>query len=413
MKTCLPLLLLAILAAPARAELLDNPGFESGDFSSWLTFGPGWRTSAGDDARSGAFGVVNDVSEWHLPEEQWRGVYQDVPVLPGETYSAEVFVRAVNIAHSESWLEVKWKDADGALVGLTHQSAHVAADQLFSPLSLPELVAPAGAVSASVNAVVFMTNLPPEGESDFHIFDDFSFVQLPPNPVTNRSFETGDLAGWSSFGQGWRTGVGGDAASGAFGLVNDVLDSDSDSYRGVFQNIPVLPGTTYVASVSIRTLNLESSESWLEVQWLDPQSNFIAQAQTAHITNDQSFTRTSLPNLLPPDGAAFASLRGIVFMAAPPALDADFHIFDDFSFTPQTPSADPVPLQLSLSDPATLVLQWETVDSGFVLESCADLAAPAWTPVPATPAFADGHWVVSLSASDPATFYRLNKNESP
>ena len=410
MKAWLPFLALAAFASSAPAELLSNPGFESGSLEAWETFGPGWRTSAGADARSGGFGVVNDVSEWHLPEDQWRGIYQNVPVTPGETYSASVFVRAVNVAYSESWLEIKWRNAEGAEVGSARQSDHVAADQPFSSLALPALVAPAGAVSASVNAVVFMASLPPEGETDFHVFDDFSFVQLPPDPVANRSFESADLSGWLSFGAGWRLGIGDDARSGIYGLVNDVLPGHTgENWRGVYQILPVTPGETYAASVYIRTLNIESSESWLEIQWLDAASNLIHQVQSERVAADQPFSRVELSSLLAPPNAAWAGIRGVVHMLDLPSIDADFHIFDDFSFAPQAPLPDPVPLQLALSPAGSLVLHWETVDPGFVLEACADLAAPAWTSVPAAPAFAEGRYVVTLSPDASQSWFRLNK----
>jgi hypothetical protein len=40
-------------------------------------------------------------------------------------------------------------------------------------------------------------------------------------------------------------------------------------------------------------------------------------------------------DVVAPVGAVSASIRGIVFMPTPPAVDTDFHIFDDFSIVPE------------------------------------------------------------------------------
>lgn len=401
----LALALVAVLASPSPAELLSNRGFETGDFTGWLTFGQGWRIGAGADAQAGSYGAVNDVLGSDV--DPWRGIYQNVPVVAGETYSASVYVRTLNLESSESWLEIAWKDVAGATVGAVRQSAHVAGDQLFAQVELPTLIAPAGAVTASVNGIVFMA-APPATDADFHVFDEFSFVQLPPNPVANRSFESGDLAGWSTFGQGWRIGAGGDALSGLYGLVNDVLDSDVDEFRGLFQVLPVATGTTYVASVQIRALNLESSESWLEIQWLDGVGALLGQAQSPHVVADQPFTLVELRTLEPPPDAVSISVRGIVQMHSPPGANADFHVFDDFSFLPQA-EPDPVYLSIAPADGNHVVLSWDTPSSGYIPQATLDLIAPSWTNVPGIPTGVEGHWTLTLAKEASKSSYRLLK----
>ena len=386
------------------AELLSNRGFETGDFTDWATFGQDWRISTGADAFSGTCGAVNDVLTSNVDE--WRGVVQNVPVVAGETYAASVYIRAMNIENSASWLEIQWLDAGGTLIKQL-QSSRVEADQPFTPVELPAMIAPAGAVTASIRGIVHMT-APPATNTEFHSFDEFSFVQLPPNPVTNRSFETGDLAGWSIFGQGWRTGMGGDAFSGLYGAVNDVLDSNVDEFRGVFQILPVTTGQTYVASVYIRTLNLESSESWLEIQWLDSEGHLINQVQSSHVTADQPFTLVELRSLEPPPGAVSIGVRGIVQMHEPPVEGADFHIFDDFSFQPQA-NPDPVYLSIVSTNDNAVVLSWETPASGYWPQSTPDLLTPAWTNVAGTPVNAGGHWTITITKETPKASFRLRK----
>lgn len=416
MNKWISMLMLAALASVSRAELLTNPGFETGDLTGWEAFGPGWRTSTDSDARTGEYGIVNDVTDWQAPEEQWRGIFQNVPVVPGETYELSAYIRAVNILHSESWLEIKWKNAEGLEIeGTQRQSIHVTADQPFTPLTLSSLIAPAGAVSASVNAVVYMIDLPPTGEDDFHIFDDFSFIQLPANPVQDRSFESGvlDESAWSTFGAGWRLGVGGDAHSGVFGAVNDVLSSQAgEEWRGIYQFLPVTPGQTYAASVYIRTLNVESSESWLEVQWLDADSNFISQVQSDYVTADQPFTLVELSPLTPPANAAYANLRGVVRMFALPVENEDFHIFDDFSFRAVEAPVF-VPLDIAFSTESGIVISWADSAEERVLESSPALMDPEWTPVADAPEVVAGRRVVTLSSGVPSSFFRLTRPLNP
>lgn len=470
---------------------LSNPGLES-DFTDWLTFGQGWRIGGGGDANSGSKGAVNDV----LPSDtdEFRGLFQNVPVGAGWLYRASVHIRGVVLESSESWLEIQWLNNAGGVIS-QEKTTNIAADQVYSESALDNLVAPAGAVTASVRAIVRMLNAP--SDTDFHLFDDFNFgliqaavngslgagainvtstttvtgsggsgdgdyefrqnggsgsvsigasgnprtltpvsvgtaiiqvrrlgslgfadspwmsagtltinkaapavsawptagaiaegqplassalsggsasvpgsfvfvnPQLKPSAGTanqsvrfvpvddnnytsvvgsvsvtvnapvasglsNPGFEN-DFTDWSTFGQGWRIGAGADANSGSKGAVNDVLSSDVDNFRGVFQNVPISEGASYRASVYIRGVLIESSESWLEIQWLDSGNGVIAQDKITNVTADQGFTLSALDGMIAPAGAVQASVRGIVNMVSPPG-DTDFQMFDDFNF---------------------------------------------------------------------------------
>lgn len=152
------------------------------------------------------------------------------------------------------------------------------------------------------------------------------------NLLTNPDFESGDLTGWATFGQGWRTGSGGDAHGGTWGVVCDVLSTDGDEWRGLLQAVPVSEGQLYEYLAYQRIVIPESSESWLELQWLNDVGGVISQTQTVHLSAEQSYTLTGFEPLMAPGGAVTASVRAIVHMTSAPAVNGDFHTFDDFSF---------------------------------------------------------------------------------
>ena len=168
---------LALAASTASANLVDNYGFETGDLTDWDSFGLGWRTGTGADAYEGTYGLVCDVLDWHTGEE-WRGVYQSVPVTSGLSYDAGVFIRTVNLDVSISFLELQWLDDVGGVIS-QETSASVTSDQAFTLMEIQNVTAPVGAVEASLRGIVQMQSLPSTGDSDFHIFDNFTMTAIP------------------------------------------------------------------------------------------------------------------------------------------------------------------------------------------------------------------------------------------
>ena len=159
-----------------RANLLTNPGFETGDFTGWSTFGPGWRISGGADANTGSFGVVDDIFATDTPG--FRGVSQVIPATPGTEYTGGVWIRGVNIetGNTEAWLELQFLDgSNGVLLQL--QSAHVTADQPFTFMSIASAVAPLGTVNVRVQGIAWEISEP--ANTNFPIFDDFQLAVVP------------------------------------------------------------------------------------------------------------------------------------------------------------------------------------------------------------------------------------------
>ncbi|MBN1270452.1 MAG: PEP-CTERM sorting domain-containing protein [Kiritimatiellae bacterium] len=172
----------------AQANLLVNPGFETGDFTGWSPGTTGWRASdyAADTYGESLWGAVDDVLPEHDPATQdWRILDQLVSVIEGRSYSGGVYIRAalVEADASESWFEVQWLNGLGETMwGFGYGTAHVTADQDFTYAGMTDMIAPAGAVQASVRGVVHMLSQP--DDADYHVFDDFDFDETIPEPTT-------------------------------------------------------------------------------------------------------------------------------------------------------------------------------------------------------------------------------------
>ncbi len=165
---------LMVSAAMASANLLINPGFETGDFTGWTQ--GGWYNGTGGDAHSGVYGAcfaisTNNVGENYYVAEQW------VPVTGGESYDLSGWVRiAGNPTTSESFLELRWLNASGGSEG-QFGTTHVAVQQDYALSSLLGQTAPANAVTARVALVVHTTDTPTDWA--WHTFDDISFAAVP------------------------------------------------------------------------------------------------------------------------------------------------------------------------------------------------------------------------------------------
>jgi len=362
-KIILSWLCIAAFGSSVQADLMSNAGFEDGDFSNWSTFGGSWRTSTGGDAHSGTYGAVDDILT--TTTDTWQGVYQDIPVIAGNLYRGHAYIRAVSVDTTASYFEIKYLDGSGSVLS-QHQSTEVNADQAYTLAEVSSALAPANAVTARVSGVVYMSSTP--ADTDYHLFDDFVFTNITPPfaPLNNPGFETGTLTNWGSFGQGWRTGGGEDAHHGSWGAVNDVLTNHVDEWRGIYQTVAVMAGLNYYTGVDIRAVNVESSESWLEIQWYNSSGGFISQLNTTHVDASQSFTLSKLDNIVAPANAVTASVRGIVHMLSAPSGDTDFHVFDDFYFL------RPVDLEIDMEASHDLVGANQYVTYTFVVTNNSD-----------------------------------------
>ena len=172
---------LLVTAGLAAANLLTNPGFETRASTGWgrggLYTGPGPRPPCAPAA--GAYAVPSGS-----PAGDYYVALQYVPVTAGQTYEASMWNRTVIFNTSESFMEVVFHDSSGGWVGQT-ATTPVTLTTAYTEYSLDALLAPAGAVTASVRAVVHTTGSSATTDNAWHTFDDFNFDVIPePGTLT-------------------------------------------------------------------------------------------------------------------------------------------------------------------------------------------------------------------------------------
>jgi hypothetical protein len=156
--------------------------------------------------------------------------------------------------------------------------------------------------------------------------------------LTNADFEAGSMAGWETFGIGWRTSsfsneVSVDAHSGVFGLVNDVKKDDKEEWRGVSQAIPVRKGDVCSATAWIRAFNARHAEGMLEFHFLDEDRKVIDFMQSEIVSGEEPYRQVDIQDATAPKNAEWLLVRGVVHMKAPPPGEEEFIMFDDFQVT--------------------------------------------------------------------------------
>lgn len=153
--------------------------------------------------------------------------------------------------------------------------------------------------------------------------------------VRNTGFEAGDFRDWQIDGEGWRVSpFFRDSHRGSFGAVNDVWTNGVAEYRVVRQEVKASAGKAYQASVWLRAVCVEGTESFLEIQFMDKGGAVLRQFQSEHVTHDQDYKLMTATNMVAPDGTDRVSVRGVVHIITQPVIDTDYHCFDDFDFRP-------------------------------------------------------------------------------
>lgn len=117
---------LTVLSSNDQANYLGNPGFETGSFSPWINYGFSAIHSTNDfyegaTARVNAHSGIRSLQTYNGGGE-YNGVYQDIPVNPGDTFAADgwALTPAVNplFGGNVAWIEVTFRNVNGDVLGL-------------------------------------------------------------------------------------------------------------------------------------------------------------------------------------------------------------------------------------------------------------------------------------------------------
>ncbi|HET7623729.1 MAG TPA: family 16 glycosylhydrolase [Verrucomicrobiae bacterium] len=116
----------------SAANLLDNPGFETGSLSGWTSFGANTYV----ESNSGVPHSGNNYFKIYQAfngQVNYNGIYQDVPSAPGSTYTANGWAYTASgdalAGQNLAWLEVSFRDAYGNNLAL-YRSAAISTNQI-------------------------------------------------------------------------------------------------------------------------------------------------------------------------------------------------------------------------------------------------------------------------------------------
>jgi hypothetical protein len=141
------------------SNIVANPGFENGTGSNatgWTTSGSQPPVRVSTDANSGTFSmqlfVTNTTSTPGTSEiDQNVGAAGGSPVIAGQAYTFSF--RAKKISSGVSYVQnygITWLNGSGGTVGSVGLTGFSAGNGAWLPTTVPNLIAPPGAVNASL-----------------------------------------------------------------------------------------------------------------------------------------------------------------------------------------------------------------------------------------------------------------------
>lgn len=180
------------LAGAASANMLTNPGFETGDFTGWNSYGSWTVSNTPADVHSGTYAAdltLTVASGATSSSSTWNGLYQNVsdPTAAGQSFNASAWIStSATNGYSQAYFQVQFQNSTG---GVLQQSVTtpVTVDQAYAQYALSNLVAPTGTAIIQVQGVVEALTgaTAPSGNTSQTYFDDFSLTPTPvPEPAS-------------------------------------------------------------------------------------------------------------------------------------------------------------------------------------------------------------------------------------
>jgi hypothetical protein len=181
--------LFAGVSSIASANLLNNPGFDTGDFTGWAT----WGTSEGGNAVAGAEISTQYKSSpnsaklwaWGNTGEASAGIWQNFSVSEGNTYYINAYLKSLSSNEplrdgADAWVALEWYGDSGSQIGSTIDSTHLNfANDAWQLFQISD-TAPTGAVTGRILLRMYDPGLG-QGDGRAVYFDD-AYADITPIP---------------------------------------------------------------------------------------------------------------------------------------------------------------------------------------------------------------------------------------
>ncbi|MGC8623979.1 MAG: PEP-CTERM sorting domain-containing protein [Phycisphaerae bacterium] len=172
------------LVGAASANMVTNPGFETGDFTGWSSYGSWYVSNNPNDVHSGTWAAVNSLTvSAGTTSTTYSGLYQNITdtTAAGQAFNASAWIStAATNGYSEAFFQVQFQNSSGNVLQ-QDVTTPVTVDQAYAQYTLSNLVAPSGTTIIQVQGVVEGIGglTATSSNTGYTRFDDFSLTPVP------------------------------------------------------------------------------------------------------------------------------------------------------------------------------------------------------------------------------------------
>jgi len=276
----------------SSSNLISNADFEGGNLNGWS--GSGKINSAFSYNGTYALALTGKSTGY-------VSAYQHVKdkIIAGKEYSFSAWLSTRNMSTGKYLLQIRWYDTSGAQIGATKSFGAVTGNTSYSKKSI-SVVAPSYATSARLQLQASKAN-------GIAYIDDVSISNgsttgstgsggstgdstSGSNLLSNSSFESGNLNGWSGSGKI-------NSAYSYNGTYALALAGKSTGYISAYQHVKdkVIAGKPYIFSAWLRTRNMSTGKYLLQIRWYNASGAQIGAVKGfGAVTGNTSYSKKSV-----------------------------------------------------------------------------------------------------------------------
>jgi len=267
----------SLFAGQCLANMLDNPGFETGNFAGWDDiWGPGWQIQS-NEVFAGNFSAENIIPDV-ANNDHFGGIFQEETVSPGITIYAALQTKTIINPQSSAIAGLKLEFYNGSTQILQEQT-DIGGQNDWQQLYLA-VEAPAGTTSVKFFAFVWATqgdNFATGGEVYFdEAILTTDYIAPPPEPycLLNPDFQNG-LHEWTQYGPNWQIDPNG--YLGGLSAMNTMTTSSLEYWVSLYQLRDLSAGELIRACAKVKTSFNQNiyAAAGLLVTFLDTNGNPI------------------------------------------------------------------------------------------------------------------------------------------